>query len=66
MNLIIFDKDFKNIDLINSQKNLLNNNKNYLINFSSKKLSLPDWFVYKTLDISNLIFLAIFDLDYFF
>ena len=57
MNLIIFDKDFKNIDLINSQKNLLNNNKNYLINFSSKKLSLPDWFVYKTLDISNLIFL---------
>ena len=57
MNLIIFDKDFKNIDLINSQKNLLNNNKNYLINFSSKNLSLPDWFVYKTLDISNLIFL---------
>ena len=57
MNLIIFDKDFKNIDLINSQKKILSNNKNYLINFSSKNLSLPDWFIYKTLDISNLIFL---------
>lgn len=57
MNLIIIDKDFENIDLIQSQKNLLINKKNYLINFSSKNLPLPNWFSYKSIDISNLIFL---------
>ena len=57
MNLIIINKDFENIDLIKSQKNLLINKKNYLINFSSKNLPLPNWFSYKSIDISNLIFL---------
>ena len=57
MNLVIFDKEFENVSLIESQKKILDKNKNYLINFSDKNFSLPTWFNYKDLDISNLIFL---------
>lgn len=57
MNLVIFDKEFENVNLIESQKKILDKNKNYLINFSDKNFSVPTWFNYKDLDISNLIFL---------
>ena len=33
MNLIIFDKSFNSINLINLKKNILKDNKNYVINF---------------------------------
>ena len=57
MNLIIIEKNFENFDLIESKKNFFKNKKNYVINFSSKNLSLSNWFIYKIIDISNLIFL---------
>ena len=57
MNLIIIEKNFENFDLIKSNKNFFKNKKNYVINFSSKNLSLSNWFIYKIIDISNLIFL---------
>ena len=57
MNLIIFDKDFNNYNLVKSNKNLLQNNKNFLIDFSSINYEPLNWLSYKTVDISNLIFL---------
>jgi hypothetical protein len=56
MNLIIFDKSFNSINLINSKKNILKDNKNYVINFCYDDLFIPDWLIYKKLDISNSIF----------
>ena len=56
MKLLILDKDFRSSDLLSQKNSFQKNEECLLINFSVNNFSLPEWFKYKIIDISNTIF----------